>query len=80
MRLVRNIFYISGAIIGAGLLLYSAVGIAAFAYLGAFNTGRKLLPAPMQLSTGDTYDVTPDCPMTIIGIGGTFPDRLYARI
>lgn len=80
MQLARNVFYVSGAIIGAGVLLYFVIGVVSFLAIGGASTGRISLPRPMQLSQGSTYSVTPDCPMTIVAIGGTFPDRLFARV
>lgn len=80
MRLVRNIFHVSGALIGAGVLLFVVLTLAAVASLGGFQAGRGSLPGPVRLAEGASIAVTPDCSITLAGTGGLFPDHAYARI
>ena len=80
MRLVRNIFYVSGALIGAGVLLYVVLTLVALGSLGGFQSGRGSLPSPLRLAEGASTAVTPDCSITLVGTGGLFPDHAYARI
>ncbi len=80
MRLVRNIFYVSGALIGAGVVLYVVLTLVAVASLGGFQAGRSSLPSPLRLAEGASIAVTPGCSITLAGTGGLFPDHAYARI
>lgn len=80
MRLVRNIFYVSGALIGTGVLLYVVLTLAAVAGLGGFQADGSSLPGPLRLAAGASTAVTPDCSITLAGTGGMFPDHAYARI
>lgn len=80
MRIVRNVFYLSGALIGVGLLLYFAITVIVMVSLGGFDTGRTSLPRPTRLSTGGSYTVIPDCPVTLLGTTGLFSGLAFARI
>ena len=80
MRLVRNVFYLSGALIGTGVLLYFVLGLVSAASLGGFHVARGSLPGPVRLAQGGTYAITPDCSMTLVGTAGLFPNQAYARI
>ena len=70
MRLARNVFYLSGVLIGTGVLLDFVLGLVFAASLGGFHGARGSLPGPVRLAQGGT----PDCSMTLVGTAGLFPN------